>query len=309
MKNMLLHMEKSLIKSGNKIHYPVLKDEVLKWINLKDGGIYIDCTCGAGGHSKYLLSSGKKIFLIGIDKDEEMLEIAKENLKNFKNVKLIKGGFENIKEILENKKIDKVDGFLFDLGFSLLQVKNGERGFSFQIEGPLDMRYDRTSNLTAFDILNKWKRNDLIYIFKNYGEIKNCEKIVDKIIERRKRKNFDNTKEFSDFISQNFKERKKIHPATRFFLALRIATNNELNCLKKGLEDSIFFLKEGGRILIISFNSLEDRIVKNFLKEKEGIRNLTKKPIMPTEKELKENPLSRSAKLRVGEKIEKEKKE
>ncbi|MCM8785656.1 MAG: 16S rRNA (cytosine(1402)-N(4))-methyltransferase RsmH [Candidatus Omnitrophica bacterium] len=300
-------MEKLLIKSGNEIHYPVLKEEVLKWINLKDGGLYIDCTCGTGGHSKFLLSSRKNIFLICIDKDEKMLEIAEENLKEFKNYKLIKSGFENIDEILEKERIYKVDGFLFDLGFSLLQVKDPERGFSFQIEGPLDMRYDRSYKLTAFDIINKWKRRDLIYIFKNYGEIKNCEKIVDKIIERRERKKFETTKELSEFISQNFKERKKIHPATRFFLALRIIVNNELECLKIGLEKSVNFLKDKGRILVISFNSLEDRIVKNFLKEKNKIKILTKKPLTPSEQELKENPLSRSAKLRVGEKDEEEK--
>jgi 16S rRNA (cytosine1402-N4)-methyltransferase len=300
-----LLMEKLQKKYGNEMHYPVLKEEVLNWINLKDGEIYVDCTCGPGGHSKYLLSSGKKIFLICIDKDEKMLQIAKENLKNFKNFKLIKNGFENIKEILEKEKIDKVDGFLFDLGFSLLQIKNGKRGFSFQIDGPLDMRYDKSNNLTAFDILNRWERRDLNYIFKNYGEIENCEKIVDKIIERRKKKKFETTREFSDFICQNFRERKKIHPATRFFLALRIATNNELNCLKKGLEDSIIFLKNGGRIIVISFNSLEDRIVKNFFRERNDIKILTKKPVIPSEEEIKENPLSRSAKLRVGEKNEK----
>ncbi|MCS7180526.1 MAG: 16S rRNA (cytosine(1402)-N(4))-methyltransferase RsmH [bacterium] len=295
-------MEKSLKKYGNNVHYSVLKEEVLNWINLKDGGIYIDCTCGPGGHSKYLLSSGKEIFIIGLDKDEKMLEIAKENLKGLKNFKLIKGGFENIKEILEKEKIDKVDGFLFDLGFSTPQIKDGQRGFSFKKDGPLDMRYDISSNLTAYHILNKWSRRDLVFIFKNYGEIKNCERIVDKIIERRKKKKFETTEEFANFICENFKERKKIHPATRFFLALRIATNDELNCLKKGLENSIPFLKKGGRILVISFNSLEDRIVKNFFRKTECIRILTKKPILPTKEEIEVNPLSRSAKLRVGEK-------
>ncbi|MCM8818509.1 MAG: 16S rRNA (cytosine(1402)-N(4))-methyltransferase RsmH [Candidatus Omnitrophica bacterium] len=295
-----------MVKSQKKFlneHYPVLKEEVLKWINLQDGKIYVDCTCGPGGHSKYLLSTGKKIFLICIDKDEKMLEIAKENLKDFNNVTFIKGGFENLNVILKNEKIDKVDGFLFDLGFSKLQLLDGKRGFSFQIDGPLDMRYDSSLNMKAFDILNKWNRLDLIYIFKNYGEIKNCEKIVDKIIERRRKKFFETTKEFSDFICRNFREKKKIHPATRFFLALRIAVNDELNCLRKGMENALNFLEKGGRILVISFNSLEDRIVKNFFREMAEIKILTKKPIIPSEKEIKENPLSRSAKLRIGEKI------
>lgn len=286
-------------------HYPVLKEEVLRWINLKDGGIYVDSTCGCGGHSKYLLSSGKKILLICIDKDEKMIEIAQENLKNYSNVIFIKGGFENLSELLKEKDIEKVDGILFDLGVSSIQLKDPERGFSFQVDGPLDMRYDRNSKLTAYEILNKWNKKDLIYIFKNYGEIKNCERIVNKIIERRKKKPFRTTREFSDFICKHFKERKKIHPATRFFLSLRIATNSELECLKKGLEEGLKVLKEKGRMLVISFNSLEDRIVKNFFKEKEEIKILTKKPITPTEKEINENPLSRSAKLRVGEKNEK----
>lgn len=295
-----------MVKSQKKFlneHYSVLKEEVLDWINLQNGKIYVDCTCGSGGHSKYLLSTGKKFFLICIDKDEKMIEMAKENLRDFNNVKFIKGGFENLADILRNEKIDKVDGFLFDLGFSKLQLLDSDRGISFSIDGPLDMRYDTSSKLTAFDILNKWNRLDLIYIFKNYGEIKNCERIVDKIVERRKKKFFETTKEFSDFICQNFKERKKIHPATRFFLALRIAVNDELNCLKKGMEDAFNLLQKGGRILVISFNSLEDRIVKHFFKNKKGIKILTKKPIIPSEKEITENPLSRSAKLRVGEKL------
>jgi 16S rRNA (cytosine1402-N4)-methyltransferase len=303
-KSIFLLLEKYQKKFMNENHYPVLKEEVKKWINLKENGIYVDCTVGAGGHAKYLLSSMKNIFLIGLDKDEEMIEIAKENLKEFRNFKLIKGGFENIKEIIDGENIKEVDGILFDLGFSKLQIKDPEKGFSFMIDGPLDMRYDKNLNLRAYDILNFWDKKDLIYIFKNYGEIANCERIVNRIIERRKKKKFETTREFADFICENFRERKKIHPATRFFLALRIAVNDELNCLKNGLKNSLSILKNGGRILVISFNSLEDRIVKNFFRERKEIKVLTKKPIVPTEEEIKKNPLSRSAKLRVGEKNE-----
>lgn len=295
-------MEKSQKEFLNE-HYSVLKEEVFNFINLKENGIYVDCTTGPGGHSKYLLSKNENIFLICIDKDEKMIEIARENLKEFKNFKLIKGGFENLKEILEKENMNQVDGIIFDLGFSRLHVKDSERGFSFQLNGPLDMRYDRNSSLTAYEILNYWERKDLVYIFKNYGEIKNCERIVDKIIERRKIKKFQTTREFADFITSNFRERKKIHPATRFFLALRIAVNDEINCLKKGLKEALDVLKKGGRILVISFNSIEDRIVKNFFKESEEIKVITKKPVRPSKKEIEENPLSRSAKLRVGEKI------
>lgn len=286
-----------------ELHIPVLKKEVLEWINLKENGIYVDCTCGTGGHTKEFLKTGKKIFVICIDKDEEMIEIARENLKNFKNFKLIKGGFENLEEILKNEGIEYVDGILFDLGFSRLHVSKGNRGFSFKIEGPLDMRYNKDSSLTAYDIINKWKPQDLIYIFKNYGEIKNCENIVKKIIERREKKKFETTTEFAEFIKNNYREKKNIHPATRFFQALRITVNDELNCLRKGLEEAIKVLKKTGRILVISFHSLEDRIVKNFFKIREEIKVLTKKPITPSKQEIEINPLSRSAKLRVGEKI------
>jgi len=284
-------------------HYPVLKEKVLEFMKIKEGGIYVDATCGYGGHSKFILENSKNITLIGIDKDIEAVEKCSEFLKEYKNFKAVYGGFENLREILKGLGIERIDGILFDLGFSLNQVKDPERGFGIYSEGPLDMRYDRNSPLTAGEILNRWSRKDLIRIFKDYGEIKNCEKVVEKIIERRKKREFKTTREFADFISSVLSKRGKIHPATKFFLALRIAVNNELEVLKKGLLEAAEVLKSSGRILVISFNSLEDRIVKRFFKNRKDIGVITKKPIIPSDEEIKKNPASRSAKLRVGEKL------
>ncbi len=285
-------------------HYPVMKEKVLELLNPKEGGIYVDATSGYGGHSKYILeNSAKNIFLYCIDKDDDAIENLKRNLIEFKNFKAIKGGFENLTEILKNENVKKIDGIIFDLGFSIYQIKNPERGFSFSVDGPIDMRYDIEQNLNAKEILNKWSAKDLIYIFKNYGEIKNPERIVSKIIERRKKIEFETTREFADFISSiTHRERKKIHPATKFFMALRIATNNEFANLKDGLNQAVNLLKENGRIIVITFHSLEDRIVKRFLKNRDDIKIITKKVIIPDEEEIRKNPESRSAKLRAGEK-------
>lgn len=284
-------------------HYPVMKEKVIEYLNLKECGVYIDATCGYGGHSREILEKGRNIFLFCIDKDKEAINMLQENFKEFSNFIAICGGFENLKKLVGEKYFGKIDGILFDLGFSYNQVKDGRRGFSFQVEGPLDMRYDTSQRLTSWEIVNQWGRKNLIWIFKNYGEIKRPEKIVDKIIERRKKKKFDTTKEFADFILRNYREKKGIHPATKFFMALRIAVNDELNCLKKGLREGEELLKKGGRFVIITFHSLEDRIVKKFFKNSSNLKALTKKPVLPEKEEIEVNRQSRSAKLRVAEKI------
>lgn len=284
-------------------HFPVLKEKVVEFLNLKENGVYVDGTCGFGGHSKYILETKKNFFLIGIDKDEEAISTISERLKEYKNFRPIKGGFENIKEILESIEIKKVDGVLLDLGFSINQVKNKIRGFSLYLEGPLDMRYDRSQNLTADEILNKWSMEDLKFVFENYGDIKNPEKIVKKIIERRKEKPFQTTIDFANFISKYYPRKKKIHPATLFFQALRIAVNNEICSLKKGLTQIEEILNKKGRLVVISFHSIEDRIVKNFIKKSEKLKVLTKKPVSPDRNEVILNPESRSAKLRAAEKL------
>ena len=193
-------------------HYPVMKEYVVQYLNLKDGGIYVDATCGYGGHSRYILETNSNIFLYGLDKDEEAFRYTSQALANFKNFKAIHSGYEDIDQVLEKEGIEKVDGILMDLGFSTNQVKDGERGFSFQIEGPLDMRYDRRNELTAGEIINKWNRKEMIWVFEQYGEIKRAHKIVDAIIEQRKKKRFETTTELADFITKyyNCQQNKKL---------------------------------------------------------------------------------------------------
>jgi 16S rRNA (cytosine1402-N4)-methyltransferase len=284
-------------------HYPVMKEYVVQYLNLKDGGIYIDATCGYGGHSRYILERGRNILLYGLDKDEDAIRYVSRALANFKNFKAIHSGYEDIDRVLEKEGIEKVDGILMDLGFSSNQVKDGERGFSFQIEGPLDMRYDRRNELTAGEIINRWSRKDMIWVFENYGEVKRATKIVDAIIERRKNKRFETTIELADFIAKHCIRQGKIHPATKFFMALRIAVNNEVEVLKEGLKKAVLFLKTNGRLVVISFHSIEDRIVKHFFKNNRQLKVLTKKPVLPDKAEVSANPESRSAKMRVCEKI------
>ncbi|HNS31395.1 MAG TPA: 16S rRNA (cytosine(1402)-N(4))-methyltransferase RsmH [bacterium] len=284
------------------LHYPVLKEQVLHYLNIKKGGIYIDATCGRGGHSGYILKSDSSIFLYGIDKDMQAIREVSENLSGFENFKALHCGFENIDNFLEQESISRIDGILFDIGFSTNQIKDSERGFSFQTDGPIDMRYDTDSPLTAWEIINKWDRNNLIWIMENFGEIRNAKKLADAIILRRKRKNFTTTLELADFISGYYGYRKKIHPATKVFMSLRIAVNNELASLAEGLKKAEKALSSEGRLVVISFHSLEDRIVKKFMRGSSDMTVLTKKPVTADEEELQLNPESRSAKLRAAEK-------
>ncbi len=284
-------------------HYPVMKEEVLKYLNIKNGGIYIDATCGHGGHSRYILEAGKNVTLYGLDKDIEAVRDASEKLSGFANFRAIHTGYESMDKLLAKEGIAGVDGILMDLGFSSNQIQDGERGFSFQTEGPLDMRYDRTASLTAADIVNRWSRNDLVWLFENYGEVEKAGRFVSALVERRRKKHFETTTELSDFILKYCRFRKKIHPATKFFMALRIATNDEIETIKQGLTKATAALKSGGRLVVISFHSLEDRIVKHFFRRSESLSVLTKKPVTAGEEELSVNPESRSAKLRACEKL------
>lgn len=284
-------------------HYPVMKEEVLKYLNVREGGIYVDATCGHGGHSRRILEAGKNILLYGLDKDAEAVEDISKKLSGFKNFRALHSGYENLDRILESEEISGVDGILMDLGFSSNQIQDGERGFSFQTEGPLDMRYDRTAPLTAGEIVNRWSRNDLVWLFENYGEITKAKKFVSALIERRREKEFETTTELADFIVKYCRYRKKIHPATKFFMALRIATNDEMETVKQGLTKASEALKSGGRLVVISFHSIEDRIVKHFFRNTGALSVLTKKPVTAGEEEQAANPESRSAKLRACEKL------
>ena len=291
------------------VHKSVLLKESVEILTSNEGKIYVDCTLGGGGHAKEILKRRQDIYLIGIDKDDEAIEIAKENLKGFEDrISIYKADFRNLDLVLQEEGIEKVDGFLFDLGVSIFQIK-GERGFSFQINAPLDMRMDPEQTLTAYKVVNNYPERELIRILKEFGEEKFAVKIAKAIVQRRKKKPIETTGELVDIILSvvpEYYKHGRIHPATRTFQAIRIEVNRELESLKESLEKTKEFLAPKGRLVVISFHSLEDRIVKSFMKEKENqgiLRILTKKPITPSPEELRENPASRSAKLRAAERL------
>lgn len=301
-------------KGDYSVHIPVLTNQVIAFLDPQPGKVFIDCTLGTGGHTKAILEKlvGQGA-VYGIDSDNRNLDLARKRLTNYSNVHFIRDNFENLEslggEIL--KKETRIDGILFDLGLSSLHVEEAERGFSFQREGPLDMRFDSRQEITASEIVNTYPLEKLIHIFQTYGEEKFSYRIARKIVESRKLKRFTTTSELTDAIKHIFsKGRKnfyfKRNPATRIFQALRIAANREIEVLHKGLEGAIKVLSKGGRIVVISYHSLEDRIVKNFFrdsKKAEILKIFTKKPIQPEGEEVQANPRSRSAKLRAAEKL------
>jgi len=303
----------------NSFHIPVLTQEILNYLNLKKGGVYIDCTLGGGGHSEAILENiYPHGFLIGIDQDIEAIETAKEELKSYiDKVKLVKDNFKNLEGILSGLKIETVSGIIFDLGVSFHQLKKKERGFSFKEESHLDMRMDLTQEFNADILLNNYSEKDLAEIFEKYGEERFSRRIARLIVTERKKKAITTTKQLADLVIRSLPRTKKrhtwrIHPATRIFQAIRIEVNQELKALEKGLNQAIRVLEDKGRICVISYHSLEDRIVKHLFKEVEregkgqgdyGLKIITKKPIRPSSEEIRENPKARSAKLRVAEKI------
>jgi len=289
------------------MHTPVLLKESTDILLGNEGRVYVDCTLGLGGHTRRILEENPHAFVIGIDRDEEAIEVAKENLKEFEGrIAIYKADFAYLDEVLEAEGIEKVDGFLFDLGVSMFQLKS-ERGFSFQVDAPLDMRMDREQKLTAYKVVNEYPEKELARIIWEYGEERLSRKIARAIVQYRKKKPIETTKELAEIVMSVYPERLKhgrIHPATRTFQAIRIEVNRELESLKTALEKTPYLLNPRGRLVVISFHSLEDRIVKNFLRERsDTFKILTKKPITPSEEEIKMNPASRSAKLRAGERI------
>ena len=290
-------------------HYSVLHREVLEFSKLVAGGIFVDATVGGGGHSYLILKQNPNLKLIGLDKDDFALKVAKERLKEFEDrITLLKSSFKDLDKVLQSLQIREINGILFDFGVSTFQLKL-ERGFSFQREEFLDMRMDTTQKLTAYDVVNYYREQDLYNIIKTYGEEKFASKIAKSIAEYRKKKKIETTKELADIVYRCYPpnlRHGKIHPATRTFQAIRIEVNNELKDIEEGLEKAINLLAKNGIIMAISFHSLEDRIVKNTFKkykELKFLEILTKKPITPSDEEIKENPASRSAKLRVGRRI------
>ena len=304
-------------------HIPVLLKETIEGLNIKPNGIYVDGTIGGAGHSKKIIEKlSPDGFLIGIDRDEEALKAAAENLKEYINYKLVHGNHDNIKEILSKLNIDKVDGILLDLGVSSYQLDEKTRGFSYISDNKLDMRMDKEQRLSAYDVVNTYKEEKLADIIYKYGEERFSRKIARNICQEREKRPIETTKELADIIEKSVPYSKDGHPAKRTFQAIRIEVNNEIEPLYNTVMDCINLLKNGGRLCIITFHSLEDRAVKEAYKDAEGKctcpkdlpycvcgsktlgKIINKKPIEASEDELKINSRAKSAKLRIFEKRE-----
>ena len=305
-------------------HKPVLLEETIQGLKIKENGIYVDGTLGGAGHSKEILKRlSPKGLLVGIDKDEDALKAAKENLKDFQNVKYIHGNHDEIDEIFQQIGIEEVDGILLDLGVSSYQLDERERGFSYLGNNELDMRMDQTQKLTAKEVVNTYSEEKLANIIYEYGEERFSRQISRKICEYRKNKEIETTEELVQIIEKAMPAfaKKEGHPAKRTFQAIRIEVNDEIRPLYNTVRSCIRHLKSGGRLCIITFHSLEDRAVKNAYSDAEGKctcpkdlpycvcgaksegKIINKKPIIATEEEQVENSRAKSAKLRIFEKI------
>lgn len=293
------------------MHKPVMLKEAIDYLNLRDGSVVVDATLGLGGHSRVIAGiispNGR---LIAIDKDEEALSRAKEELADFSSRCIFAHeDFRNLDAVLEKNRIRGVDAFLFDLGVSSLQLDDRSRGFSFRGEGPLDMRMDRKSYISAYDLLNNLTEEEIASLIYRFGQERFSRRIAHAIVDARRRAPLSTTQELADLIMRVFPGKmrhQRIHPATRTFQALRIAVNRELEALEEALQKAVLFLNPGGRICVISFHSLEDKIVKETFKglaKTEKFQLLFKKILTPAEEEVRENPRARSAKMRVIERI------
>lgn len=283
-------------------HTPVLLNEAIDALQIKSEEVYIDATAGGGGHAEEIVKRGGKA--LAVDQDIEAITFLREKFSNNKNITIEHDNFAHLKFLAEKNKIPTVAGVLFDLGVSSFQLDNSGRGFSFKRDEKLDMRMGEGS-LTASEMVNTWTKAELTEIFQTYGEEHNAREISESIVERRKKQKFETSKDLADVITKVSHKDSKIHPATLVFQALRIAVNNELNAEKEGLAQAIELLAKHGRIVVISFHSLEDRIVKQqFISwERQGLgKIITKKPIVPLIEEESRNRRARSAKMRVFEK-------
>jgi 16S rRNA (cytosine1402-N4)-methyltransferase len=308
-------------------HIPVLLEETLDGLLPRKNGVYVDCTFGGGGHTGKLLDRLEgHCSVIAIDQDPVAIENGKEQLNKYcKSITFVNSNFKDIKTVAHNLNINEVDGIFFDLGVSSYQLDTAERGFSYQQDAPLDMRMDTSGETNAFDIVNSYSHGELHRIIKEYGEEKWAHRIATYIVEAREKKPIKTTGELVDIIKAAVPasaRREGPHPAKRTFQAIRIEVNKELEILSDAIIDSISLIKPGGRLSIITFHSLEDRIVKDVYKELStkckcppefplcicnntpAIRMVNKKPIVPSNWELENNPRSRSAKLRIAEKIQ-----
>lgn len=294
----------------NYEHFPVLVEEVIEFLQPHPDGIYVDGTVGGAGHAlKILERSSPTGRLIGIDRDKEAIEEARKRLKPYEGrTTIVHGNFSDLREILRELNIGKVDAILLDLGVSYQQLSDAKRGFSFQLEGPLDMRMDRTGGEPASKLINALSQGELEGILRRHGEERWARRIAKAIVRHRKKTPIATTMQFRDIIaSAVLKPPRHIHPATKAFQAIRIAVNDELNNLRRIIREGIPLVKGRGRLCIISFHSLEDRIVKEAFRQYERspelITIITRKPISPSKREIAENPRARSAKLRVAERV------
>lgn len=305
-------------------HISVLLEEAINYLDIKDGAIYVDMTLGYGGHSKEILKRNKKGFLFAFDKDIDACQNSKKLLDDYgKNYKIFNSSFVNLKDCLASENVFKVDGILYDLGVSSVELDQKDRGFSYMHDARLDMRMKQDANISAYDVVNKYSEKDLVRIFREYGEEKHALKIASRISEARLVKPIETTLELVDIIDKciPYREKRNSHPAKKVFQAIRIEVNNELDEFEKALRDSLDILNVGGIIAVITFHSLEDRICKKIFKEVtevdqmvKGLPNVspdllpnfelvTRKPILPSDREIKYNSRSKSAKLRVIKRI------
>lgn len=306
------------------MHISVLLEEAISSLNLSSNSVVVDATLGYGGHSSEILKRIKEGHLFAFDQDSEAIKYSTDRLNKIgTNFTIIKSNFVFMKEELEKLNITKVDGVLFDLGVSSPQLDNKERGFSYHQDAKLDMRMDQSKDFSAYDVVNTYKKEELANIFKKYGESKFANNIAKKIVEYREKKNIETTLELVEVIKTAVPMKFRIdkHPARQIFQAIRIEVNNELDIIENSLSQALDLIKVGGRVSVITFHSLEDRIVKRYFKEKtsidkkvQGLPNIPEeylpdfklvstKAIVPSEDELEKNPRARSAKLRVIERV------
>lgn len=308
---------------GEFNHTSVLLNESIDGLNIKPDGIYLDGTLGGAGHSSKILSKLTTGTLIAIDKDINAINNAKEKFKDDKRIKIIHDDFKNAMNILDDLKISRLDGVLLDLGISSYQIDKAERGFSYMQDAKLDMRMDQSQFLTAFNVVNEYNEYDLANIIYKYGEESFAKIIAKNIIKARKQKAVATTKDLTEIIDKSIpaKYKKHSHPAKKTFQAIRIEVNSELNDLDKIITKLVLKLNEGGRMCVITFHSLEDRIVKHAFKylaldciceptapvctcsKEQQVKIITRKPIIPSDEEMKNNPRSKSAKLRIIQRI------
>lgn len=309
-------------------HEPVLLEEMMHYLQCRSGGVYVDATVGGGGYARRIIAAiGTQGQFIGIDQDEEAIHFCKIKFSQFSNVNIYKSNFRKLSAVLKTLPGEKIDGIVFDLGVSRHQLLTAERGFGFMLVGPLDMRMDRASQSTAATLVNTLSEKELSHLIYEYSQERWAKRIARDIVRAREVKEIGTTRELAEIIERSIPRvwwPHSIHPATRTFQALRIAVNLELESLTEAILPAVQHLRKGGRIVVVSYHSLEDRIVKNLFKDLSAtcvcppclprcvcgkeplLKIITRKPVIPAEEEIQRNPGARSAKLRVAEKVSRE---